>query len=69
MTITTTIRQLLQCKIHGSGDAQIILSDAELYLLMCISTHDLGWLLSQLGLSDIKRPFHNYYQIPLENAL
>ena len=27
MKITTTIRQLLtQCKIHGSGDAQIILS-------------------------------------------
>jgi len=32
MTITTTIRQLLtQCKIHGSGEAQVILSDAELY--------------------------------------
>jgi len=67
MTITTTIRQLLtQCKIHGAGDAQVILSDAELYLLMCISTHDLGWLPSQLELSNIEMPFHNYYQIPLE---
>ncbi len=61
MTITTTIRRLLtQCKIHGSGDAQVILSDAEVYLLMCISANDLGWPLSELGLSNIERPFQNY---------
>jgi hypothetical protein len=67
MTITTTIRQLLTlCKIHGSGDAQVILSDAELYLLMCISANDLEWQLSELGLTNIEIPFQNYYQIPLE---
>lgn len=67
MAITTTIRQLLtQCKIHGSGDAQVILSDAELYILMCISANDLGWSLSELGLTNIDIPFQNYYKIPLE---
>jgi len=67
MAIPTTIKQLLtQCKVHGAGDAQVMLSDAELYTLIAISMDDLGWPKSELGLTKIDMPDDNYYQIPIE---
>lgn len=40
----TSIRHLLsKCKVHGTGDAQVILSDSELYVLLSISVRDLKW--------------------------
>ena len=32
----------LECKVHGTGDAQVILSDAELYALCLIAQRDMG---------------------------
>ena len=63
---TTSIRHLLsKCKIHGTGDAQVIISDSELYVLLSISMRDLNWPLAELGLSDIEIP-NDYYQIPIK---
>lgn len=66
MTIPTTFRKLLtQCKIHGSGEAQVILSDAELYALICLSANDLGWQVAEMGLEQLDIPEENYYKIPI----
>ena len=63
---TTSIRHLLsKCKIHGTGDAQVIISDSELYVLLSISMRDLNWPLAEFGLSDIEIP-NDYYQIPIK---
>ena len=64
---TTSIRHLLsKCKVHGTGDAQVILSDCELYVLLSIGMWDLKWNSSELGLSDIEIPSQDYYQIPIK---
>jgi hypothetical protein len=52
-------------KMHGGGEAQVILSDAEVYTLLCIAIHDLGWSHSALGITPIALPSTDYYQIPL----
>ena len=63
---TTSIRHLLsKCKIHGTGDAQVVISDSELYVLLSISLRDLNWPPAELGLSDIEIP-NDYYQIPIK---
>lgn len=63
----TSIRHLLsKCKVHGTGDAQVILSDSELYVLLFISIWDLKWNSVELGLSDIEIPNQDYYQIPIK---
>jgi hypothetical protein len=42
---TLFIRNLYaKCKMHGSGDAQVVLSDGELYALIVVALNDLGWL-------------------------
>ena len=56
---------LTKCKLHGSGDAQVIISDSEVYALICIAIHDLGWSYSELGVVAIAFPSSNYYQIDL----
>ena len=63
----TSIRYLLsKCKVHGKEDAQVMLSDSELYVLLSISVRDLKWNSSELGLSDIEIPNQDYYQIPIQ---
>ena len=63
----TSIRHLLsKCKVHGTGDAQVILSDSELYALLLISMWDLKWNSADLGLSNIEIPDRDYYQIPIK---
>lgn len=54
-----------KCKMHGSGDAQIIITDSELYTLICIAVNDLDWSFEELGLDKISIPSEQYYQIPL----
>lgn len=54
-----------KCKFHGSGDAQVMISDAEVYALICIAIHDLDWSYSELGVAAIAFPTSNYYQIDL----
>ena len=64
---TTSIRHLLsKCRVHGTGDAQVIISDSELYVLLSISICDLKWNSSELGLPDIEIPNRDYYQIPIK---
>lgn len=54
-----------KCKMHGSGDAQIIISDDELYALICISINDLNWSFTELKIEEEKTPNKMYYDIPL----
>ena len=55
-----------KCKIHGSGDAQVVISDGELYALISISLDNLCWSHSELNLSRVDIPNNDYYKIPLE---
>ena len=67
MTVPTAIRHLLsECKVHGNGEAQVMISDSELYVLMYLSCSDLGWNHADLGLRKIEIPSLDYYSIPIE---
>ena len=58
-----TIQNLLsECKVHGSGDAQVTLKSSELYALFCISLCDLGWDFNDI--EDIGKPDDDYFEIP-----
>lgn len=64
--ITHFIKNLYaKCKMHGTGDAQVVLSDDELYALIVIALHDLGWIGSVIHTRPIVLPSNNYYEIPL----
>jgi hypothetical protein len=66
MSMPIVVQQLLaQCKVHGSGDAQVMLSDSELYALFYLSIHDLGWDQDRFGFEEIRLPDNAYYQIPV----
>ncbi len=55
-----------KCKMHGGGEAQVILADDELYALIVIALNDLGWLGENLHTKTIQLPSNNYYAITLE---
>lgn len=55
-----------KCKMHGSGDAQVVLSDGELDALLSISISDLGWDHKALNTEAVVAPSDDYYQIPLQ---
>lgn len=55
-----------RCKMHGSGDAQVLLGDDELYALIIIALNDLGWLDDNLHSKTLHLPNDNYYAISLE---
>jgi len=60
--ITHFIKNLYaKCKMHGTGDAQVVLSDDELYALIVIALHDLGWIGSVIHTRPIVLPSNNYY--------
>ncbi len=62
-----TIQNLLsECKVHGSGNAQIILTDSELYALLCISLRDLGWDFNAIRIEDVEKPDNDYFKIPMK---
>lgn len=52
--------------MHGSGDAQVMLRNEELYALICISIRDLSWSFEELGIIDSFNETRNYYEIPLK---
>lgn len=54
-----------KCRMHGSGDAQVVLSDDELYALICISIDDLGWSFDYLDINNITIDLDSYYETPL----
>lgn len=66
MANTAFIRSLYtKCRMHGTGDAQVVISDGELYALLSIAFVDLGWSHEELGAERISLPSENYYEIPL----
>lgn len=54
-----------KCKMHGAGDAQVVLSDIELYALICISIKDLEWSVDELQVMDITNGVDGYFDTPL----
>ncbi len=55
-----------KCKLHGSGDAQVILSDDEVYSLIYLAVSDLCWPHEELCIHSLQLPSLNYYEIDLE---
>jgi hypothetical protein len=51
--------------MHGAGEAQVVISDGELYSLLSIAIDDLGWLHADFGASQVATPNSDYYKIPL----
>ena len=51
--------------MHGAGEAQVIISDAEVHALISISILNLGWSHEQLLIPSIELPNEDYYNIPL----
>ncbi len=56
----------LKCKTHGSGGAQVAISDAELHALISLSLHYLEWDHSILGIPPISMPDSDYFQFSLD---
>ncbi len=53
-----------KCKTHGTNEAQVMLSDYELYILLALVAHDLD--LSSYEIRDeLCLPSLNYYELPL----
>lgn len=66
MTNSAFFRNLYtKCKMHGNGDAQVVISDGELYALLSIAINDLGWSHTDFGANRIATPNTDYYRIPL----
>jgi hypothetical protein len=53
-----------KCKMHGSGEAQVVISDGELNALLSIVVDDLGWSHSDLDIDRVDSP-NEYYEIPM----
>ena len=54
-----------KCKMHGTGEAQVVISDGELNALISIAVGDLGWLHSDLDIDRVDAP-NEYYEIPMD---
>ncbi len=66
MTNSVFIRNLYsKCKMHGSGEAQVLIADGELYSLICIALSNLGWSCEELSIVPVQLPDEDYYKIPL----
>ena len=55
-----------KCKFHGSGNAQVTISNNEIYILLYLAIGDLNWSPQELSMSCIELPSFNYYEIDLE---
>lgn len=54
-----------KCKMHGAGEAQVVISDGELNALVSIAIDDLRWPHDDLGIHRVNTPSDSYYKIPL----
>ncbi len=52
--------------MHGSGDSQVMISDVEVYALICMAIGDLDWSYAELKVMPIDFPSSDYYQISLD---
>lgn len=67
MTSAAFIRNLYtKCKMHGSGDAQVVISDGELFAIVVVAINDLGWSFEDLGVKALSLPCNNYNDISLD---
>ncbi|MET0029842.1 MAG: hypothetical protein ABW101_19585 [Candidatus Thiodiazotropha sp.] len=55
-----------KCKMHGTGEAQVVISDGELNALLSIAIDDLGWLHDDLSMQRVNTPNNGYYEIPMD---
>lgn len=55
-----------KCRLHGAGDAQVVISDQEIYILIILAITDLEWSFKELGVESIDLPSKNYYEINLD---
>ncbi|MEK6753223.1 MAG: hypothetical protein AABZ00_13275 [Chloroflexota bacterium] len=55
-----------KCRIHGAGEAQVAISDNEIYTLIVLAIYDLNWSFDELGIEQIIPPALNYYEINLD---
>ncbi len=71
MSSTAFIKNLYsKCRMHGSGEAQVVISDGELLSLIYIALKDLKWSITELNLPELnlpelKLPYDEYFTIPL----
>jgi len=54
-----------KCKMHGTGEAQVILGNGELYSLILLAFRDLGWSIPIPNAISVLFPSESYYGIPL----
>lgn len=54
-----------KCKMHGSADAQVVISDGELYSLLCLTIENLNWSFDELNINSLELPNSDYYKIPI----
>lgn len=54
-----------KCKMHGTGEAQVVISDGELKALVSMAIDDLGWPHDDLGIHRVNAPSNHYYEIPM----
>ncbi len=54
-----------KCKMHGTGEAQVVISDGELNALLSIAVKDLGWSHNELDIDRVDAP-NEYYEIPMD---
>jgi hypothetical protein len=55
-----------KCRIHGAGEAQVSISDSEIYTLLALAIYDINWSFDELGMEQIFLPASNYYDINLD---
>lgn len=67
MNSSAFIRSLYaKCKMHGAGEAQIVLSDGELHAIISIAFDNLGWDHDEIGIARANLPSSDYYKIPMD---
>ena len=54
-----------KCKMHGTGGAQVVISDAELHVLISLSLQYLEWSHTKVNVPEVEVPNPDYFNIPL----
>ena len=54
-----------RCKMHGSGEAQVVISDTEIHALISLALLNLDWDHEELLIPPVELPNKDYYTIPL----